>query len=92
MKPEKITIIIANPTKPVAKKLIKEDVWGEYGNPMSRGMIIARSGDTCPIWKDKIPYKSVTAVCKPEQVDEVIYLVRIRTWLEQRQKTKGIKK
>ena len=27
----------------------------------------------CPIWKDKLPYKSVTIVCDESQADEVMY-------------------
>lgn len=26
----------------------------------------------CPIWKDKLPYKSVTVVCEEEQLSDVI--------------------
>lgn len=29
--------------------------------------------DKCPIWDDLLPYKSVTAVCQPDQQEEVEY-------------------
>lgn len=32
--------------------------------------------DICPVWKDKLPYKSVTVICKKAQQSEVEY------WLE----------
>ena len=28
--------------------------------------------DKCPIWKDKLPYKSVTVVCKEEDYNQVV--------------------
>ena len=45
------------------------------------GMLVATSHEdglpsVCPIWKDKLPYKSVTIVCEPSIEEEVIY------WLE----------
>jgi hypothetical protein len=33
-------------------------------------------GDTCPVWKDKLPYKSVTVICDKKDMNEVMY------WLE----------
>lgn len=29
--------------------------------------------DICPVWKDKLPYKSVTVICDESQADEVIH-------------------
>lgn len=37
---------------------------------------IAKIADVCPVWGDVLPYKSVTAICKESQMDEVSY------WLE----------
>jgi len=57
-------------------KLTKEDVFGKFDsnyNRISNGMIVARSGDTCPIFKDKVPYKSETVICTIDQYPEVIY-------------------
>jgi len=79
--------IINEPLKiPQKMKLTKEDVWGEVDvekfpiKRVSKGMIVASQAkgypSTCPIWKDKLPYKSVTVVCKKEQVPDVVY------WLE----------
>ena len=74
---KKITIIISEPPKPVVHKLTKEDVWGKFDEEthqrLSPGMIVARSEQICPVWKDKLPYKSVTVICKAEEVGEVIY-------------------
>ena len=75
----KLTINVNNPTVPEAKVLTQEDVWGkldENYNRISSGMIVARTDEVCPIFKDKVPYKSVTVVCNSSQVNEVIY------WLE----------
>lgn len=58
------------------KTLTKEDVWGKFNEKfekISNGMIVARYNDKCPVFKDIIPYKSVTVVCKPEEEHEVIY-------------------
>ena len=75
---KKTTVIISNPTKPTAKHLMKDDVWGKFENNklIDNGMIVARSEEICPIFKDKLPYKSVTVVCAAEQESEVSY------WLE----------
>lgn len=58
-------------------KLTKEDVWGEYDHEnlrrISKGMIVARSYDQCPVFGDFLPYKSVTVICKQKQADEVKY-------------------
>lgn len=29
--------------------------------------------DICPVWKDKLPYKSVTVICDEAQVGDVMY-------------------
>lgn len=61
------------------KNITKEDVWGKVNENFEKidnGMIIARYNAKCPVFKDIIPYKSVTVVCKPEEENEVIY------WLE----------
>ena len=29
----------------------------------------------CPVWHDKLQYKSKTIICKPEEEDEVIYWI-----------------
>lgn len=58
-------------------KIQKDDVWGKFNEQTyereSNGMIVARSDERCPIFKDKVPYKSVTVVCKPEEYNEVCY-------------------
>jgi len=57
-------------------KLTKEDVWGKYDEDthecVSKGMIVARTDEICPIFGDKVPYKSVTVVCAEGQYDEVV--------------------
>ena len=80
---EKLTIKVSNPTRDLNEekmKLTKEDVWGKWnheeGTMVSPGMIVSRSEERCSIFKDKVPYKSVTVVCSTEQADEVEY------WLE----------
>jgi hypothetical protein len=58
-------------------KLKMEDVWGKYDEEKHEmihyGMIVARAEVKCPIFKDKLPYKSVTVVCNPEEEGEVEY-------------------
>ena len=70
-------IIVREPSVPVAKTLTKDDVWGVYdidkGKRVSNGMIVAREDDKCPIFKDIVPYKSATLVCKLEQEYDVEY-------------------
>lgn len=51
----------------------KEDVWGDMVNSNKRGMVVAKSYDTCPIFCDKVPYKSVTVVCDANQESAVRY-------------------
>ena len=59
-------VIVSQPSVPEAKTLRKDDVWGIYddkvGKRVKNGMVIARSEERCPIFKDIIPYKSVTLV------------------------------
>jgi hypothetical protein len=85
-------ISVKVPTFPRAKNLTKEQVWGlwEEGKNVEVGMIVAKGYDlsnrdiansmpypqVCPVFLDKLPYKSVTVVCAPSKKDEVIY------WLE----------
>lgn len=74
-----IQINISEPTAPTAKNLTKEDVWGTFDDNHERiswGMIVAQNEQTCPIFGDVVPYKSVTVICRPNQVEEVQY------WLE----------
>ena len=60
--------------------LSKEDVfghWTEDHQKIDDGLVISRgtyeNPPTCPIWGDKVPWKSVTIVCTKEQVGEVEY-------------------
>ena len=75
-----ITVFLSEPNGIFPSNIIKEDVWGKWNNDftakLSNGMIVASSNKKCPIFKDVVPYKSVTAVCAEEQKSEVIY------WLE----------
>lgn len=73
--PNGLTFSVNVHTTPQAKKITQEDVWGNY-ELQTKGMIIAKTNDTCPIFKDKVPYKSVTVICEPSQQNEVEY------WLE----------
>lgn len=65
--------------------------WGEEHRRIANGMVIAKSGPdlsehrqegvpeiptVCPIFGDKVPYKSITVVCNQDQLDDVLY------WLE----------
>lgn len=74
-----INIIVSAPPKPLSptSRMTKEDVWGVYDEKTGKvtgGMIVARKeGTVCPVWKDKLPYKTVTAICTPEQEAEVSY-------------------
>lgn len=68
---------IPNHDNKKTSKLTKEDVWGKFeGNKqLSKGMIVANSGEKCPIWKDKVPYKSVTVICDKKDFGLVQYWV-----------------
>lgn len=77
--PVEVEVIIDEPNNhPV--KLKEEDVWGDgfYNRETkeNRGMRVAVYDEECPIFKDIVPYKSVTVVCPKSQEDDVIY------WLE----------
>lgn len=70
-------VLNAHKEKQSKMKLTMEDVWGKHNEktfePIHNGMIVAREEEKCPIFRDRLPYKSVTVVCKPEQEDEVCY-------------------
>jgi len=70
-------IKVSEPSVPEAKTLRKDDVWGIYddkvGERVKNGMVVARSEEKCPIFKDTVPYKSATLVCALEQEDDVEY-------------------
>lgn len=62
-------------------RVTKDAVFGKFDENHERidaGMVVARTGDICPIWGDEVRYKSVTVVV-PElavhdgQVREVEY-------------------
>jgi len=88
----KVQIKILNPTVPEARDLTMEDVWGAHEMEsehipkipikwIHRGMLVATSHDDglpsiCPVWGDKLQYKSVTVICRPCFEEEVKY------WLE----------
>lgn len=63
--------------QPKDYSLTKEDVWGEFniytGEKLSKGMIVARYNETCPVFKDIVPYKSVTIVGPLDKQDELEY-------------------
>ena len=72
-------MIFSKPTVPESDILTKESVWGTHDSNyklIDKGMVIARSKDICPIWNDKVPYKSVTVICPKLLVEDVRY------WLE----------
>jgi len=68
--------------RPSGIKLYRDEVWGAYDleshEMVSKGMIVANSSETCPIFGDIVPYKSVTIVfdSKIHNEDEVIYWLR----------------
>lgn len=71
---------VAAPTSMKQSKdysITKEDVWGEFnihtGEKISKGMIVARYNDTCPVFKDIVPYKSVTIIGPLDKQDELEY-------------------
>lgn len=49
------------------------EVDGKYFTQEKYNEITSRLPDTCPVWKDKMPYKSVTAICSEEEFDEVTF-------------------
>lgn len=36
-------------------------------------LLVSKLPHICPIWKDKIPWKSLTVVCSNDEVNEVLY-------------------
>jgi len=60
-------------------KLTKNDVLGAFGTDgiyTSKGLVLAVSDEVCPVWKDVLPFKSVTVGCSFEELEDVQY------WLE----------
>lgn len=73
----KLSVLILNPTVPEPDKdtgVKQSDVWSDEGMRVAWGGVNRK--DTCPIWGDELPYKSVTVVCEEAQENEVVY------WLE----------
>ena len=68
--------------QPKGFTLYKDDVWGAYDvdnhKRLSNGMIVARSEDKCYIFKDVVPYKSVTIVFDAKEYNEE----EVEYWLE----------
>lgn len=75
-----IDVFINGPSGKMPLRLSKEDVWGKWHNEshvkISNGMIVARGYETCPVFNDIVPCKSVTVICDKEQESDVTY------WLE----------
>ena len=73
-----VGIVVSEPSHPEAKNIQKEDVFGKWVDHVRvhRGMVVSDSEERCPIFKDVVPYKSVTVVCPKEFSEEVAY------WLE----------
>jgi hypothetical protein len=73
-------ITISHPTFPEATTLSQEDVWGEWdhaaGIKTAEGMVVATSEQKCPVWKDTLPYKSVTVIGPKALSEQIAY------WLE----------
>lgn len=80
IEPIELTCILSSPNGEEPKTITEEDVWGRFDETrtkkIDRGMIVARSGEICPIFGDEVPYKSVTVVGPKNKQDEIIY------WLE----------
>ena len=75
-KKELMAMLDAQSEREKTMTLQKDDVWGRFDSDhkkISDGMIVARRDDICPVFGDKVPYKSVTVVCKSEEVNEVLY-------------------
>ena len=76
MSPEVAEMMDAQEKREESMTLQKNDIWGEFDlkhKKVSGGMIVARHGETCPVFGDVVPSKSVTVVCRDEEVDEVLY-------------------
>ena len=81
MKPKiGIKITVLEPTYPKAEEITMQDVVGKWTDDhrtkIHNGMVVARYKDTCPHFKDEVPYKSATVVCRDEIIEQVSY------WLE----------
>ena len=74
---KKIEAVVSSPSGNASGELRKEDVWGEFdvvnAKRISKGMIIASFKETCPVFGDVVPFKSVTVVCPEVQFDDVAY-------------------
>ena len=62
-----ISIKVAHPTVPAPNDL--DDTW-VWDTP---GIIVAKSGASCPVWGDVLPYKSVTVIVQKELEQEARY-------------------
>ncbi len=75
-----LKIVVLDPTYPAAEEITKEDVFGkwteDHRTKVHGGMVMARSGETCPHFGDEVPYKSVTVVCPDALLEQASY------WLE----------
>lgn len=75
-----INVFLSGPSGKVPKNIKKEDVWGKWdlkhNIKIKEGMIVSETNEKCTIFKDIVPYKSVTIICNKDQTEEVIY------WLE----------
>lgn len=49
------------------------DVDEKYFTQKQYDELTAVLPDICPVWNDKLPYKSVTAICSSDEADEVIH-------------------
>lgn len=73
------TISVSEPHGIEPVLLTKEDVFGSFDietmTQLSKGMVIASTGNTCPIWWDKVHYKSSTILFdnKDDILEDVIY-------------------
>jgi len=57
-------------------RLQKWDVVGEWDDnhkKISDGLVVARSEERCPIFGDIVPYKSLTIVCKEDELGDALY-------------------
>ena len=87
-----ISVLEPEAEAPGPNGITMSDVWGTHSADHSRrltnGMLVARGlpedmentyddlPQVCPVWGDRLPYKSVTVICHPDKVEEVKY------WLE----------
>ena len=89
---KEIKVIVLEPTFPVATKITREDVFGEWSkdhkHQIRSGMVVAdhrlggfnegrcESVGRCPVFGSQVPYKIVTVVCDASLREQVAY------WLE----------